>query len=69
MSTPAPLGGALRAAARGWHVFPVGGRYGPKAPPPGWRWTTLNTADPKLIGQWLPEPVPTGSRAGRPGSW
>lgn len=53
MSTPAPLGGALRAAARGWHVFPVGGRYGPKAPPPGWRWTTLNTADPKLIGQWL----------------
>jgi Bifunctional DNA primase/polymerase, N-terminal len=48
-----PLGGALRAAARGWHVFPVGGRDEPKAPRPGWRWAEQNTTDQPRVRAWM----------------
>jgi Bifunctional DNA primase/polymerase, N-terminal len=47
------LAGALAAVARGWHVFPVGGRNGPKAPRDGWRWTAQHTADPQVARHWL----------------
>jgi hypothetical protein len=48
-----PLGGALAARARGWHVFPVGGSNGPKAPRPGWLWADRNTTDAATVRRWL----------------
>jgi hypothetical protein len=49
----AVLTGALAAARRGWRVFPVGGRNGPKAPRDGWLWADRNTTDPATVRRWL----------------
>lgn len=51
--TNSALDGALAAARRGWHVFPVGGWRNPKAPRPGWRWAERNTTDPATIRAWM----------------
>jgi hypothetical protein len=48
-----PLGGALRAVARDWRIFPVGGRDEPKAPRPGWRWAERNTTDQARVRAWM----------------
>jgi hypothetical protein len=61
------LAGALAAARRGWHVFPVGGPNGPKAPRPGWLWKDRNTTDPATVRRWLGSSTAYGIACGPSG--
>ena len=65
MGADSALDGALAAARRGWHVFPVGGWREPKAPRPGWRWAERNTTDPATIRAWMGSSTAYGVACGR----